>query len=89
MWQNPPAEMSWVKEAGKKLKYWSFMYRDKTNVEHEIYDYIGENWSHRNSDKRFKENAGATPRIHSIDSLQETTVLGTSQKIRKVLQCET
>jgi hypothetical protein len=31
------------------------MYRDTTNVEHEIYDYTGNNWSHWNSNKMFKE----------------------------------
>jgi hypothetical protein len=31
------------------------MYRDTTNVEHEMYDYNRGNWGHRNSNKRFKE----------------------------------
>jgi hypothetical protein len=77
------------KEAGKKLKYKGFMYRDITNVEHEMYDYIGDNRSHWNSNKWFKENVEAASRRHSVASLQETTVLGTSQKLRKVLQSET
>jgi hypothetical protein len=31
----------------------------------------------------------AIPGRHSIDSLQQTAILGTSHIIRKVLQCET
>ena len=31
------------------------MYRDTENVEHEMYVYTGNNWSHRNNNKRFKE----------------------------------
>jgi hypothetical protein len=38
--------------------------------------------------KRLKKNLKATPGKHSIDSLQKTAILGTSHKIRKVLQCE-
>jgi hypothetical protein len=34
------------KEAEKKLKYKEFMYRDTTNVKHEMYDYTGNNWNH-------------------------------------------
>ena len=35
-----------------------------------------------------RKNLEAVPRKHSIDSLQKTTILGTSHIIRKVLQCE-
>ena len=31
------------------------MYRDATNVEHEIYNFTGNNWSHQNGNKMFKE----------------------------------
>ena len=31
------------------------MYRDKTNVEPEMYDYTSKNWSHRNSNEKLKE----------------------------------
>jgi hypothetical protein len=34
------------KEAEKKNLY-EFMSRDTKNVEHEMFDYIGNNWSHR------------------------------------------
>jgi len=47
------------------------------------------NWSHRNSNKGFKEiNVETIPRKHSVVSLQKTAILGTSHIIRKVLQCE-
>ena len=32
------------------------MYRNNKNVEHEMYDYTGNNLSHRNGNKRFKES---------------------------------
>jgi len=65
------------------------MYRDTTNVEHEMYGYMGDNWSHRNSGKRFKQTVEAVPGRNSVDSLKETATLGTSHTIRKVQQCET
>lgn len=34
------------------------MYRDTMDMEHEMYDYTGNNWSHQNSNKRFKEKCG-------------------------------
>jgi hypothetical protein len=49
------------KEAEEKLKYikyikiQEFKYRYTTNVEHEMYDYTGNNWSHRNSNKRYED----------------------------------
>ena len=65
------------------------MYRDTTNVEPEKYDYTSNNWSHWNSNVKLKEKLEAIPGKHSIDSLQKTAILGTSQIIREVLQCET
>jgi hypothetical protein len=43
------------KRKQKKIEIQKFMYRDKTNVEHERYDYTCGNLSHRSSNKRFKE----------------------------------
>ena len=34
------------------------MYRDATNVEHEVLDYTSNKWSQRNSSKMFKEKFG-------------------------------
>jgi len=34
------------------------MYRDTTNVEYEMYGYIGSNGSHRNCNKRLKAKSG-------------------------------
>ena len=75
-----------AKGSGEKVKVQEFMYRDKTNVEPEMYDYTGNNWSHWNSNEKPKEKF--VPGKHSIDSLQKTATLGTSHIIRKVLQCE-
>jgi hypothetical protein len=58
-------------------------------MEREMYGYTGNNWSHWDSNKGFKENLEAIPGKHLIDSLQQTAVLGTSHVIWKVLQCET
>jgi hypothetical protein len=38
--------------------------------------------------KSLKKNLEAIPGKHSIDSLQQTAIFGTSHIIRKVLQCE-
>jgi hypothetical protein len=65
------------------------MYRDKTNVDPEMYDYTNSNWSHWNSNEKLKKNLEAVPGKHSIDSPQKTAILGTSHVIRKVLQCDT
>jgi hypothetical protein len=52
-------------------------------------DHTSSNWSHRNSNKRFKYKFEAIPAKHSVDSLQHTAVLEASHVIRKVLQSET
>jgi len=54
-----------------------------------MYDYIGDNWSHWNSNKKVKENVEAGPGRRSVDSLQGTVVLVTFHIIRKVVQSET
>jgi len=38
--------------------------------------------------RSLKKNLEAVPGKHSIDSLQNTAILGTSHIIRKILQCE-
>jgi len=53
------------------------MYRDTTNVEPEMCDYINKNWNHWNSNEKLKEKFGSLPGKHSIDSLQKTVILGT------------
>ena len=37
-----------------KNKIQEFVYRGRANVEHKIYVYGRNNWSHRNSNERFK-----------------------------------
>jgi hypothetical protein len=39
----------------KEVKIQELMYRDKTNVEPEMYDYTSNNWSHWNSNEKLKE----------------------------------
>ena len=39
--------------------------------------------------RSLRKNLEAVPGKHSIDSLENTVILGTSHIIRKVLQCET
>jgi hypothetical protein len=85
---NTSGQNCHTKGSSKETKIQEFMYRDTANVGHEMYDYTRGNWSHRNSNKRFKEKLEATPGKHSIDSLQKTAILGTSHTIRKVLQSE-
>ena len=77
-----------AKGRGKVVKIQEFVYRDTTNVEPQMYDCTSNNWSHWNSNGNFKENLETIPGNHSIDSLQKTTIFGTSHIIRKVLQCE-
>ena len=38
----------------KEAKLRQFLYRNTTNVEHEMCGYTGSNWSKRNSNKRLK-----------------------------------
>ena len=38
------------------------MYKDKTNVEPEMYDYTNNNWSHWNSNEKLKEKSGSYTR---------------------------
>ena len=38
--------------------------------------------------RSLRKNLEAVSGKHSIDSLQKTAILGTSHRIRKVLQCE-
>jgi hypothetical protein len=79
-----------AKGSGKEVIIQEFRYRDTTNVEPEMYDYTSYNWSHWNGiTKSLRKNPEAIPGKHSIDSLQQTAILGTSHIIRKVLQCET
>jgi len=64
------------------------MYRDKTNVGPEMYDYTSNNWSHWNSNEKLKEKFGSCTRKTFDRFTKKTAILGTSRIIRKVLQCE-
>ena len=51
-----------AKGSGKEVEIQEFMYRDKTNVEPEMYDYTSNNWSHWNSNEKLKEKFGNSTR---------------------------
>jgi hypothetical protein len=85
-----PADRNIVqKGSGKEVKIQEFVYRDITNVEHEMYDHTGNKWSHRHGNRRFKEKFGSHTKKAVNRFTMKTTTLGTSHIIRKVLQCET
>ena len=64
------------------------MYRDTANVEPEMYDRTGNNWSHWDSNEKLKEKFGTCTRKALNRFTTKTAVHGTSHIIRKVLQCE-
>jgi hypothetical protein len=55
---NTSGQECHAKGSRKETKIQEFMYRDTTNVEHEMYDYTGSDWSHRSSNKSFTEKFG-------------------------------
>ena len=57
----PPYRYVRRKEAQKKLKY-SSLFGDTTEVVHEMCDYTGNNWSHRDCNRRFTEKCGGHTR---------------------------
>ena len=73
----------------KGAKIREFIHRCTTNAEDGMYDHTGNNWNQWNSNKVLKKNLETVPVKHSMDSLQNTAILGTSHIIRKVLQSET
>jgi hypothetical protein len=59
---NTSGQKCHAKGSREETKIQAFMYRDTMNVEHEMYDYTGNNWGHWNSNKRFKEEFGSHTR---------------------------
>jgi hypothetical protein len=51
-----------AKGSAKEAKIQEFMYRDTKNVEPEMYDYTSNNWSHWNSNEKFKGKSGSRTR---------------------------
>jgi hypothetical protein len=56
---NTSGQKCHAKGGIKEIKIQEFVYRDRRSVEYEIYDCIGNNWGHRNSNKRFKAKCGS------------------------------
>ena len=50
------------KGSGKVVEIKEFKYRDKKNVEPEMYDYTSNNWRHSNSNEKPKEKFGSCTR---------------------------
>ena len=50
------------KGSGKEIEIQEFVYRDATNMEPEMYECTGNNWSHWNSNKKLKETSGSFTR---------------------------
>jgi hypothetical protein len=73
----------------KKAKIQESLFRDKTNVGHEMYDHTGNNGANGIVTKVVIKNMEAIAGRHSIDSIHKAAILGTSHIIRKFLQCET
>jgi len=65
------------KDAKKNSKIREFMYRDTTNAKYKMFDLTEKNWSYWNNNK-IKEKFETVLGKHSIDSLHNTDVLGTS-----------
>ena len=63
-----------------------FMCRDTANVERELFYHTVNNRSHRSSNKDLKKNLETIPGKYSLDSLQKSDILGTSNL---TLQSET
>jgi hypothetical protein len=52
---NTSGQKCHIEGSSKETKMQEFMYRDTTDVGHEMCDYTRGNWSQRNSNERFKE----------------------------------
>jgi hypothetical protein len=53
---NTSRQKCHTKGSRKGTNIQAFVYRDTTNVECEMYDYIGNNWSHQRVTKGLKKN---------------------------------
>jgi hypothetical protein len=51
-----------AKRSGKEAKMHEYMYKDTMGVEPEMNDYTGNNRSHGNNNKRFKDKCGSHTR---------------------------
>ena len=52
---NTRRQKCFAKGSAKEVKIQEFVYRDRANVEPEMYDCISNNWSHWNSNEKLKE----------------------------------
>jgi hypothetical protein len=82
-----PGDRNVSQKEAEKLST-GFMYRDKTNVGHEMY-HTGKIRASGLVTKDLENSLETIPGKRSIDSLQKTAVLGTAHVMWKVLQSET
>ena len=75
-----------AKGSRKEVKIQEFVYRDATNVEPEMYECTGNNWSQWNSNEKLKEKFGSCTK-KTFDRFT-TKDSYTWKIIRKVQQCE-
>jgi hypothetical protein len=61
-WGRNTVQECQAKDSRKETKIQEFMFRDTTNVVHEMCDYTGNNWGHRNSNRSFPEKCGGYTR---------------------------
>jgi hypothetical protein len=59
---NTSGQKCHAKGSIKKSKIQDFVCGDTPNVEREVYDHTGVNWSHRSRNKRFKGLSGSHTR---------------------------
>ena len=64
------------------------MYRNTMNVEHEMNNYTGNKWSHRNCNKRFKENFGShTRKIFNTFTTKDSYTRNTTVNTESTAVC--
>jgi hypothetical protein len=76
MWQYRQTEMSCKRnEKEVKIEQFTHSYRDRTNVEPEIYDYTFYVWSHWNRNEKLKEKSESCTRktFHSFTTADSYT----------------
>jgi len=56
---NTCRQKCFAKRSGKEVKIHGIVYRDRANMEPQMYDYTDNNWSHWKSNEKLKEKFGS------------------------------
>jgi hypothetical protein len=85
-----PADGNVVQKGSRKeVKIQEFRYTDATNVEHEMYDYTGNYWSHWNSNKKLKEKFGSyTRKTFGRFTTKDSCTWNITHNTESTVQCE-